>query len=76
MPTLLFKNGFQFFFYVNEHEPKHIHVVKGGNFAKIELGSRRVVKNTFKHQQPKEVLSLVAQYEEEFERKWNKYFRR
>jgi len=21
----------------DEHEPKHIHVVKGGNFAKIEL---------------------------------------
>ena len=26
MPTLLRKDGFKFFFYANEHEPKHIHV--------------------------------------------------
>ncbi|HRF58095.1 MAG TPA: DUF4160 domain-containing protein, partial [Campylobacterales bacterium] len=35
LPTLLVKNGFKFFFYANEHEPKHIHVMNGGGFAKI-----------------------------------------
>lgn len=34
MPTLLKINGFKFFFYSNEHEPKHIHVLKGEEFAK------------------------------------------
>lgn len=32
MPTLLIYEGFKFFFYANEHEPKHIHVMKGGDF--------------------------------------------
>ncbi len=36
MPTLLLHEGFKFFFYANEHEPKHVHVMKGGDFAKIE----------------------------------------
>ena len=28
MPTVLYINGFRFFFYMNEHEPIHIHVEK------------------------------------------------
>jgi Domain of unknown function (DUF4160) len=39
MPTLLIYEGFKFFFYANEHEPKHIHVLKGVDFAKIDLAS-------------------------------------
>jgi Domain of unknown function (DUF4160) len=45
MPTLLMFEGFKFFFYANEHEPKHVHVMKGDDFAKIELESLRVVKS-------------------------------
>jgi hypothetical protein len=37
MPTLLMQDGFKFFFYANEHEPKHVHVAKGDDYAKIEL---------------------------------------
>lgn len=48
MPTLLVKNGFKFFFYANEHLPKHIHVVKGDNYAKIELGSMMIIENYFR----------------------------
>ena len=48
MPTLLNLNGFKFFFYANEHEPKHVHVIYGGDFAKIELASLRVVKSFMK----------------------------
>jgi hypothetical protein len=29
MPTLLDKDGYKFFFYANEHLPKHVHVLKG-----------------------------------------------
>ena len=43
MPTLLNKDGFKFFFYANEHEPKHIHVMRGDGFAKIELDNLKVV---------------------------------
>jgi len=37
MPILLNINGYRFFFYANEYEPKHVHVIYGGDFAKIEL---------------------------------------
>lgn len=37
-PTVHREKGFRFFFYSNEGlEPPHIHVVKGGNEAKIWL---------------------------------------
>jgi hypothetical protein len=48
MPTLLIYQGFKFFFYANEHEPKHVHVMKGGDFAKIELGLLKIVDNYMK----------------------------
>ncbi len=43
MPTLLVYEGFKFFFYANEHEPKHIHVIKSGDFAIIELSTFKVI---------------------------------
>jgi len=52
MPTLLLYDGFKFFFYANEHEPKHVHVMKGDDFAKIELQTLKVVDNYMK---PKEL---------------------
>ncbi len=48
MPTLLIYDGFKFFFYANEHEPKHVLVMKGGDFAKIELGTLKVINNYMK----------------------------
>jgi len=48
LPTLLDKNGFKFFFYANEHEPKHIHVMKNDDFAKIESDNLKVVQNYLK----------------------------
>jgi hypothetical protein len=43
MLTLLLQDGFKFFFYANEHEPKHIHVENVNGFVKIELKKLRVV---------------------------------
>mgnify|MGYP003523147565 CR=1 FL=1 len=37
MPTLLIAFGIRFFFYLDEHEPIHVHVSYGGKRAKIEL---------------------------------------
>ena len=45
MPTLLLQEGFKFFFYANEHEPKHIHTENANGFAKIELATLRVTNN-------------------------------
>ena len=37
MPTLLIAFGIRFFFYMDEHEPVHVHISYGGRKAKIEL---------------------------------------
>lgn len=75
MPTLLVKFGLKFFFYANEHEPKHIHVAKGGDFAKIELANLKVVKNFLKPSDLKKALVLIREHRLEFERRWNEYFK-
>ncbi len=74
MPTLLDKNGFKFFFYANEHEPKHIHVMKNDNFAKIELNDLKVVQNYLKPKDLKFALEVVKEHKKEFERIWNEWF--
>ena len=37
MPKIFEKDGFSFFFYMNEHEPVHVHVRKQGKIAKFEI---------------------------------------
>ena len=74
MPTLLNKYGFKFFFYANEHEPKHIHVVKNDDFAKIELESLKVVQNYMRPKDLKFALQITRENKKEFERIWNEWF--
>ena len=70
MPTLLQTDGFKFFFYANEHEPKHVHVSKGDDYAKIELNSFAVKTNQMKPKDPKEALVIVQLHNREFEEFW------
>jgi len=37
MPTILKINGYRFFFFSNEHTPKHIHIQKQKKYAKINI---------------------------------------
>ncbi|HEX5329859.1 DUF4160 domain-containing protein [Sulfuricurvum sp.] len=74
MPTLLNLNGFKFFFYANEHEPKHIHVMKNEGFAKVELESLTVVQNYLKAKDLKVALEIIKENKNEFERMWDEWF--
>ena len=74
MPTLLLQDGFKFFFYANEHEPKHIHVENANGFVKIELTALRVVNNHMRPKDLKKALSIVQANKNNFERKWDVYF--
>lgn len=76
MPTLLVKNGFKFFFFANEHEPKHIHVTRAGDFAKIELKTLKITNNCLKSRDLKKALEITQEHRLEFERKWDEYFKR
>jgi hypothetical protein len=74
LPTLLNLNGFKFFFYANEHEPKHIHVMKNEGFAKVELESLTVVQNYLKAKDLKVALEIIKENKNEFERMWDEWF--
>ena len=75
-PTLLIENGFKFFFYANEHLPRHIHVVKGDDYATIDLTSLTVRESYMKRSDLKAALALVSTHGEQFERKWDEFFKR
>ena len=74
MPTLLNKLGFKFFFYANEHEPKHIHVMRSDGFAKVELENLNVVQNYLKPKDLKIALKIIEENKEDFERIWDEWF--
>jgi len=76
MPTLLIKNGFKFFFYANEHLPKHIHIMKGDNFAKVDLETLKILKNYFNKSELSRAIKIVEEYREYFIEKWDEYFKR
>lgn len=67
MPTLLRVNGFKIFFYANDHEPSHVHVLKGDGWAKIALGTQDVVYSTLKVRELKEAQAIIEQHKKEFQ---------
>lgn len=75
MPTLLRLLGFKFFFYANDHNPAHVHVLKAERWAKIEIESLKVVQSTLKAQELKQALDITEQYQTEFMEKWNEWFK-
>ena len=74
MPTLLIQDGFPFFFYANEHEPKHVHVIKGDDFAKIELQTLAVTQCFMRPKDLWAAVELVRIHRHEFGRRWDEYF--
>ncbi len=75
MPTILFLFGLRFFFYSEEHLPKHIHVRNGDGRAKIIIETAEVVENTgIKPADLKKAISAVVQYREELICRWDEYF--
>jgi hypothetical protein len=76
MPTLLWQDGFQFFFYANEHEPEHVHVAKGDDYAKIELHTFTVKVDHMKPKDLKKALAVVKLHNLEFEERWDEWQRK
>jgi len=76
MPTLLQQDGFKFFFYANEHEPKHVHVCKGDDYAKIELRTYAVKANHMNPKDLKKALAIVQLHNHEFEASWDDWQRK
>jgi len=74
MPTVLYKNGFKFFFYANEHLPKHIHISKADDFAKYDLENDIFIINYFNKNETNIILDLINENKSFFKDKWDEYF--
>lgn len=79
MPTILFINGYRFYFYAgDENEPPHVHVEKGDGSAKIWLAPELSPKyfHSFKDQEIKEIIRIAADNYDFLKAKWNEYFQK
>lgn len=75
MPTVIKIDGFRFFFYSNEHLPKHIHIEKAEKTVKFNLEFIELVKSSrFSASELKEIRNLVQENQELLIQKWDEYF--
>ena len=65
---------FKFFFYSNEHLPKHIHISKSDDYAKFNLESMEFTINYFSSSDTKKVLKIIEINQKLFKRGWDEYF--
>ena len=82
MPTVLFINGWRFFFYANERdEPIHIHCRKAEKECKYWLDPENFdVKEAFtfnmNNKDKRQVKKIIFEYFESIESEWNQFVER
>lgn len=75
MPTIFKQNGFRFFFYSNDHLPRHIHIEKAGKTAKFNLNPiELVVSKKFSANELREIRILIQINLELINASWDEYF--
>lgn len=74
MPTILRELGFQFYFFANEHLPKHIHIQKGEDYARYDLEHSKFTECTFKGKELRNLKNIIDHNKDSFKRSWNEYF--
>lgn len=76
MPTLLRIFGLRFFFYLDEHQPIHVHVEYNGKLAKIELEPeiKIVYNHGLKEQEMRMAVDTCEIYRNQFIEEWHKRF--
>lgn len=76
MPTVLIIFGIRFYFFLNDHEPIHIHVEHQGKTAKIQLEPEIVVieNKGIKPKVLKKALDTIYVYQDEMIEAWHEAF--
>lgn len=75
MPTVFYIDGFRFFFYSNEHLPKHIHIEKAEKIAKFNIETIEIIKSSgFNASELKQIRNLVEENQETLKQKWDEFF--
>ena len=76
MPTLFIVFGFRFLFYSNDHEPIHVHVIKGNSEARFQVLPEVTLIDS-KGMKPAELKlaeSLVEENKEMIIERWKTFF--
>lgn len=75
MPTIFKLFGFLFMFYANDHEPIHVHVVKGNIKAKFAIFPVRLIENNgLTKSELKMAEAVIEENQEIIAEHWNKFF--
>ena len=76
MPTLFIVFGFRFMFYSNDHEPIHVHVIKGNAEARFQVQPDVVLLDSkgLKPAELKLAESLVEENKEMIIERWKAFF--
>ena len=76
MPNVLSKDGYNFFFYSNEHEPIHVHVKAGAGKAKFDVSYevQLLESKGMKVQELRKAQELAEENVETIRRKWHEFF--
>jgi hypothetical protein len=77
MPQLFTLFGLRFMFYSNDHEPIHVHVVKGGAEARFQVQPEVTLLDNrgLKPAELKLAESIVEENKEIIAARWNEYFK-
>ncbi|WP_371398044.1 DUF4160 domain-containing protein [Fretibacter rubidus] len=75
MPTVLRWKGYKFFFYSDEEDRPHIHIIKQNAQAKYWLNDVEFVKaEGFSQKELNVLFKKVAEEQDLFLERWNDYF--
>ena len=75
MPTIFIFFGFRFMFYANDHNPIHVHVVKGNISANFTISPVKLVENHgLKQSELMMAESIIEENSEVIAEHWNKFF--
>ena len=76
MPTWFTVVGFRFLFYSNDHEPIHVHVIKGNSEARFQVQPdvKLLDNKGLKPAELKLAESLVEENKEMIVERWNVFF--
>lgn len=75
MPTIFEIFGLRFFFFSDDHNPVHVHVVKGDDDAKIQIEPeiQLIYNHGLKARDLRRALELAEMYKDEIISVWHEY---
>ncbi|MCF0054353.1 DUF4160 domain-containing protein [Dyadobacter sp. CY356] len=76
MPELLRLFGLRFFFYSNDHRPPHVHVRSNDGEARFSINPVSCLENNGLKKPDLNLAQVIVETnKEEFQRKWNEFFK-